>query len=67
MEVEIELLTVEFTRTSFRQLGRIRDVETGVVLAEKEAILVTWDPGTRSKAPTAAAFRSAVEAFEAGE
>jgi YbgC/YbaW family acyl-CoA thioester hydrolase len=65
VEVEIELRTEEFTRTSFRQVGRIREVESGVVLAEKEALLVSWDPGARGKTATAEAFRDAVLAFEA--
>jgi acyl-CoA thioester hydrolase len=65
-EVEIELLTEELGASSIRQVGRIRDVESGVVLAEGEALLVSWDGAERRKAPTGSGFRAAVLAFEAG-
>lgn len=62
--VEIELVTTALGRTSFTQLYRVTDVESGAVLAEAEAVLVCWDGARRCKTEMAAIFREKVAEFE---
>jgi acyl-CoA thioester hydrolase len=62
--VEISVRTVHLGSRSFRQAYRIREKSSGVVWAEAEAVLVLWDPATRSSAEISPAFRAALSRFE---
>jgi len=62
--VEIELKTTGLGRTSFTQLYRVTEVETGRVLAEAEAVLVCWDGEGRCKTDMAPLFRRKVTELE---
>jgi acyl-CoA thioester hydrolase len=63
-EVEVSVRTLQLGSRSFRQAYRIREVETGVIWAEAEAVLVLWNPATRSSAGIPASFRKAVAELE---
>jgi len=63
-EVEIAVRTVHLGQRSFRQAYRIRESASGEIWAEAEAVLVLWDPVTRSSAEIPAAFRTAVLSLE---
>jgi len=62
VEVEVELATTHVGETSFTQAYRVRDVETGRVIAEAEARLVCYDPATGAKRPMSGSFRQALRA-----
>lgn len=62
--VEIELATTGLGRTSFTQLYRVTEVETGLVLAEAEAVLVCWDGAGRCKMDMPPLFRRKVAELE---
>ena len=62
--VEIELRTTHLGRSSFTQLYRVVEFDTGIVLAEAEAVLVCWDRTIRGKTDMAPEFRQRVSAFE---
>lgn len=63
-ELEIELRTTEFGRTSIRQEARIRCTDDGRVLVEAEVLLVSWDNAARCKAATSDELRARVSEFE---
>jgi len=63
-KLEIELATTSLGSSSFQQVSRIREVESGTVLVEAQALLVAWCNRTRRKAQLAPAFCEAVSAFE---
>ncbi|MCH2101448.1 MAG: acyl-CoA thioesterase [Planctomycetes bacterium] len=62
--VEILLRTVALGNSSFRQVYRLREISTGQVWVECEALLVCWDPVTRGSRPMGDHFRDAVARFE---
>jgi len=62
--VEIELRTTDLGRSSFTQLYRVVEVETGTVLVEAEAVLVCWNRERRGKTDMTPEFRRRVAAFE---
>lgn len=63
-EVEIAVRTVHLGSRSFRQAYRIREAASEMIWAEAEAVLVLWDPATRSSAEIGSEFREAVRALE---
>lgn len=56
-EVEVELSTTYVGQSSFRQAYRVRDLASGTVLCEAEALLVAWDAERRASRPLDAALR----------
>jgi acyl-CoA thioester hydrolase len=64
VEVEIELGTTRLGTSSFEQAYRVREVATGAVWAEAEALLVCYDVATGKSRAMSAQFRGAIEAFE---
>lgn len=57
VEVEVELSTTHVGQSSFRQAYRVRDVASGTVLCEAEAVLVAWDAERRASRPLDEDFR----------
>ena len=65
-EVEVQMGTTRLGRRSFDQAYRILRAEDGVVWAEAEATMVTWDAVGRVSAPMPSEFRAAILAHEPG-
>jgi acyl-CoA thioester hydrolase len=63
-EVEIELGTTRLGLKSLEQAYRVVDVETRVVWAEANALLVCYDETTKQSRSMTPQFRGAIEAFE---
>jgi YbgC/YbaW family acyl-CoA thioester hydrolase len=64
VEVEVALATTRLGKSSFTQVYRVREAESGTAWCEAEALCVCHDPehgGSRAMPP---AFREAVRAFE---
>lgn len=63
-EVEVSVRTLQLGSRSFRQAYRVREIATGTVWAEAEAVLVLWDPVARKSAGIPVEFRRAVAELE---
>ncbi len=63
-EVEIELATTRIGTSSFEQAYRVRDVASGELWAEAEALLVFYDASTGASRPMTSQFRGAIAAFD---
>jgi len=59
-DVDVHLATTSLGRSSLQQAYRVLDAETGAVLCEAEALLVTYDPSTRGSCPMSDSFRTRV-------
>jgi YbgC/YbaW family acyl-CoA thioester hydrolase len=64
VEVEVELATTQLGNSSFQQAYRVREVSSGTVLCEVEAVGVCYDPRSQKSAPMTAHFRRAIAEFE---
>ncbi len=63
-EVSVRLATTHLGKSSFVQAYRVRDVASGEVWLEAEALLVAWDPATRGKREMSPDFRARVAELE---
>lgn len=63
-EVEVLLRTIALGTSSLRQVYSIRNLASGSIWAEVEALLVCWDAATRGSTPMTPTFREAVAQFE---
>ena len=64
VEVELEVRTTHLGTTSIVQAYRVREAATREVWCEAEARLVTYDPSTGAKAPTAEVLKERLRVFE---
>lgn len=62
--LQVEVSTTALGRTSITQAYRVLEGDTGAVLAEAEARLVTIDAASGSKVPLPEGLRRAVREFE---
>jgi acyl-CoA thioesterase FadM len=63
-DVEVEALTTELGVRSFRQAYRVRELHGGGVWAEAEAVMVTYDPVSKTSIELPRELRAAIAAFE---
>ncbi len=63
-DVLVDIKTIELHKSSFVQYYRVREATTDDVWSEAEAVLVSYDVGTKKKFPIPDEFRSKVAKFE---
>lgn len=63
-EVLLEMGTVHLGRSSFEQVYRVRDADSGDVWCEARHRLVAWDNTTKQKTQMTSEFRQKVAEFE---
>lgn len=64
--VRVRLATVRLGTSSFEQVYRVSEVESGAVWLEARALLVAWDGAARAKRPMTETFRAALAARLSG-